>query len=111
MADSKEVMVTLFPKLYRYHGYGKPQLILVDKDKQHPDPFGRMTWGRNIRGEVVPGDFNGCFERAGTPIKFRVTINTHRTTATQEQEQRIKAIKEFIRDYQWKEFYTPEVLR
>jgi hypothetical protein len=102
--------ITLLPKFYRYHGYGKPQLILVDKDYQHPDPYKKLMWGRNIRGEVVPGDFKGCFDKAGKPIKFKVRISTYRATATQEKEQRIKAIKEFIRDYPWEKFYAPEVL-
>lgn len=97
--------ITLYPMYYRY--LGKEEIVLVDKANQHPDPSKKLTWGYDMKGNVVPGDFNYYFDKAGFPIKFKVRIATARTTAAQEKAQRTAGIKDFIRGYPWDSIVWP----
>jgi hypothetical protein len=78
--------------------WGRENLVFVDSENKHPDPLGKLTWGRGIDGNVYPGDYNARFKRVGSTIPFTYSIEGCRTSA-QEQTCRISAIRKEIKKY------------
>jgi hypothetical protein len=70
--------------------------IWVDSKNKHPDPGRNFLWGYTADGEIV-SDFKGTFRRAGKVVK--VPYKESAATAFQEKEQRIKAIKNYLRRF------------
>lgn len=89
---------TLFA--YNYIKLGQSKTIFVEKGNEHPDPCGALTWGRDITGEVVKGDFNRYFTKVSKvkPMKVTYTIQGCRTAA-EEKHRRIDAIKSYIKTF------------
>jgi hypothetical protein len=64
---------------YTYSYMGQTQTVYVEKGKEHPDPFKRLTWGRDRNGEVITGNFNRFYTKAGKPIRVPYTTQGCRT--------------------------------
>lgn len=84
---------------FAYTIYGQTKTIYVEKGREHPDPYGHLTWGRDATGEVCKGDFNRYFHRVEGKKLIKVNYALQGCmTAMQEQERRIEAIKNRIRE-------------
>jgi hypothetical protein len=94
MDTKREAIITE----YKYTYFGKEQIVYVEKGKEHPDPSKLLTWGRDVNGEVIKGNYNRFFVKAGKPIKVPYDISGCRT-ATEETMRKIDAIKATIKTF------------
>jgi len=72
-------------------------IVYVDKDNPSPDPLKKLLWGWDENGNSINGDYKRVFERTkDSPIKITYDIPKF-TTAHQERELKIQAIKNYIK--------------
>jgi hypothetical protein len=94
MSKIKETYITP----YKYWYMGNEQIVYVEKGNEHPDPSKLLTWGRGVDGEVVKGNYNRYYTKAGKPIKVTYDIQGC-MTATEETMRKIEAIKSLIKTF------------
>ena len=83
---------------------GSKEILVVDKDNQYPDPMKMLIWGRNHKGEEIPGDFAMYMQKVRVKgIGDKVTISYHPEqgmTYDQIKGQRASIIKQWISEHE-----------
>lgn len=93
--------VTIIP--YTYFGLDsgfKEIPVYVVKGNEHPDPARRLTWGYTAEGEFLSSDYNRNFTKAGKPITIKYELSGKLHTASDEEKEKFKAIKEYIKQHE-----------
>jgi hypothetical protein len=95
----RNLNVTLTPYVYYDYLTHKPELRIIEKGYEYPDPSKVLLWGRDKNGEVRPGDFKGNFKKIGKPLHFKIEVEDTYWAAMMEQK--VKKIKKIIKSHKW----------